>query len=349
MALPSAQLGSMPSLGPLAPVPTQVIEKRVPLWQQLLSQIALQTAGAAATQGVGNVMERDYATEFGKTPAKGFDRLRGATVDARQAEGLRKTAADQVMQKEDILARSDLEKFRQAAELRRDAGNIDARATSEQMAFDRLKAEMDQKENLYSRGLAAQDNQEALRIKAQSLRDQIQEAQQGPARTAQMARDAAATAKLMAETEGQNTQNKGNARVVENMLSQGMTAPTSQPTAGLKNFATELTPRQAEVLRLSQDRSRYGETGRVHPAASVSELPTTAQLPTVPPSPQLETATASGPMTMPASVERAAAVIANAPKGGPELAPYKAVIQAYLDQNPPYSEDSLNLYRLLSR
>lgn len=236
MALPSAQLGSMPSMSPMSAVPAQVIEKRVPLWQQLLSQIALQTAGAAATQGVGNLMERDYADEFGKTKAQGWDRLRGPTVGAREAEQLRKIEADKAAQNKDILSRRALEQMRAANDLKLAAGNLDARATTEGMEYDRTLAKMDQTERLAREEMAMKDKQLAQEVRAKNLMEQIREAREGPARTVQMGRDAATTAKTMAEAEGQNLLNQGNAKVVADMIQRGATTG-GQPSAGLKNFA----------------------------------------------------------------------------------------------------------------
>lgn len=89
-ALPSAQLGSMPSLNVPSYIPTTVIQKEPKAWEKALLAILTQAGSAAANQGVQNAMTQDYASEFGKTPTTGFSKLlSGPTIDTRQAMQMR--------------------------------------------------------------------------------------------------------------------------------------------------------------------------------------------------------------------------------------------------------------------
>lgn len=89
MGLPSAQLGSLPSMNVPSSVPTIGVQKSPKIWQQALLNILTQTAGAAATQGIGNVMSQDYADD----PATGWEKLtKGPRMDKSQK--MQKTSLD---------------------------------------------------------------------------------------------------------------------------------------------------------------------------------------------------------------------------------------------------------------
>ena len=89
MGLPSAQLGSLPSMNVPSSVPTIGVQKSPKIWQQALLNILTQTAGAAATQGIGNVMSQDYAED----PATGWEKLtKGPRMDKSQK--MQKTSLD---------------------------------------------------------------------------------------------------------------------------------------------------------------------------------------------------------------------------------------------------------------
>lgn len=75
MALPSAQLGSMSSLSGPSYVPTVVLPpKEEKYWKRALASVLTQMAAGAATQGVSNAMQRDYATDVGEKPAGFWDK-----------------------------------------------------------------------------------------------------------------------------------------------------------------------------------------------------------------------------------------------------------------------------------
>lgn len=89
MGLPSAQLGSLPSVNVPSSVPVVGVQKSPKIWQQALLNILTQTAGAAATQGIGNVMSQDYAED----PATGWEKLtKGPRMDKSQK--MQKTSLD---------------------------------------------------------------------------------------------------------------------------------------------------------------------------------------------------------------------------------------------------------------
>lgn len=95
MALPSAQLGSLPSFGMPSNISTQVTHKQPKLWEQALMQLITQAGGQAIQQGVTNAMSPD----FSDTPNTGWSKLTQGpkvsrtdqaqmrTIDAQKAEG----------------------------------------------------------------------------------------------------------------------------------------------------------------------------------------------------------------------------------------------------------------------
>lgn len=94
MALPTAQLGQLPSMNMPYSIPT--VEKGPKIWERALAQFLVNAAGGLATQGAENVMSRDYASEFGEDPATGWGRLtQGPKVGAEAAEQRRQLAAQQ--------------------------------------------------------------------------------------------------------------------------------------------------------------------------------------------------------------------------------------------------------------
>ena len=81
MGLPSAQLGSLPSMNLPTSIPTIGVQKSPKIWQQALMQILTQTAGNVVQQGIGNAMSRDYSED----PATGWQKLlSGPKVDKAQ-------------------------------------------------------------------------------------------------------------------------------------------------------------------------------------------------------------------------------------------------------------------------
>lgn len=89
MALPSAQLGQMPTMQMPYNIPVVPYTKEPKAWEKALLTILASTGSAAATQGIQNVMSPDYAAEFGQTPRSGLSRLLNPVVGTQQAESLR--------------------------------------------------------------------------------------------------------------------------------------------------------------------------------------------------------------------------------------------------------------------
>lgn len=101
MALPSAPLGSMPSLNVPGYIPTTVVQKQPKMWQQALAQILTGVASQAAGQAVGNTMSRDYADQYGETAATGWDKLASGPKVNEKEHGRRQ---DHARDKEKMLA-----------------------------------------------------------------------------------------------------------------------------------------------------------------------------------------------------------------------------------------------------
>src|ERR1035437_307177 len=90
MALPSAQLGQMPTMQLPYTIPVQTYQKQPKAWQSALLQILAQTGTAVAERGAANYMQPEYASEFGQQPNSGLQALlKGPRVGAQQAESLR--------------------------------------------------------------------------------------------------------------------------------------------------------------------------------------------------------------------------------------------------------------------
>jgi hypothetical protein len=83
MALPTAQLGQLGTMSMPYSIPTY--EKGPSIWEKALASFLVSAAGQAAEKGTENLMSRDYASEFGEDPAKGFGRLMGPKVGEREA------------------------------------------------------------------------------------------------------------------------------------------------------------------------------------------------------------------------------------------------------------------------
>jgi len=93
MALPTAQLGQLGTMSMPYSIPTY--EKGPSIWEKALASFLVSAAGQAAEKGTENLMSRDYASEFGEDPAKGFGRLMGPKVGEREA--VRRRAEEESM------------------------------------------------------------------------------------------------------------------------------------------------------------------------------------------------------------------------------------------------------------
>lgn len=173
-ALPSAQLGGMPSLNVPSYIPTTVIQKEPKAWEKALLAILTQAGAAVAQQGVSNAMSQDYALEFDKTPTSGPQKfLKGPTTNERQALAARAdTGATNRLQAEMDSAR-DLQANRLDAEAMHDASayadrgldNVDRDIAAR--GLEKLRMENDTK-NL---GIRSADEQALARLKAQLERE----------------------------------------------------------------------------------------------------------------------------------------------------------------------------------
>lgn len=96
MALPTAPLGQLPSMNMPYSIPRY--EQPASIWEKALASFLVNAAGGAASQGVENVMARDYAGDFGEKPATGFSKLLGPKVGAQDARLRKGQQFEQSMQ-----------------------------------------------------------------------------------------------------------------------------------------------------------------------------------------------------------------------------------------------------------
>lgn len=251
MALPSAQLGGLPSLSVPSHVPVVQTQKEPKLWEKALLSMLTQIGTAAIGEGVGNVMERDFAPEFGEDKAKGMDKLlRGASVDERQAGQRREINAADRRQRIGIMADATRDRFNATEATRRQTAGIEADITKEELDQQRFMAGLQdrgQDRTARNRVVDKQMHGAFLLEQIKALRaQQLQEA----VLAAQQPESAARTAKLQEETEGQRLGNRYQA--------QGL--PPSSTSAPISD---ELTPRQqavqaaAERRRLQDERAEH--------------------------------------------------------------------------------------------
>lgn len=92
MALPTAQLGQMPTLQMPFYIPVTPYEKHPKAWQQALISIMAQTGANALGKGVENYMQPDYAPQ----PATGMDKfLHGPMISQQRAGELERQGLEQ--------------------------------------------------------------------------------------------------------------------------------------------------------------------------------------------------------------------------------------------------------------
>lgn len=106
MALPTAPLGQLPSMNMPYSIPRY--EQPASIWEKALASFLVNAAGGAASQGVENVMARDYAGDFGEKPATGFSKLLGPKVGAQDARIRKGQQFQQSMQKSEFEAAQKL-------------------------------------------------------------------------------------------------------------------------------------------------------------------------------------------------------------------------------------------------
>lgn len=236
MALPSAQLGSLPSLGLPSTVPVQQVEKRTPLWQQLLGQILMQTAGGVVNQGVQNSMSRDFAGDYKEAPSSGVDKfMHGPKVS--QAEDVRRKG--QAFDTDKMLAQAKMNIG--LAELGDQPGarEVYARQTADSAASDRRQADMQDtiaKSRLSRREQGHADERE---VAHEMFATQLEQARQKGAqdlKAQEILGDKpftdARVGSLLSQTKGQDMTNT----LLERAVNGGKT-PSTVPTKGLTSFA----------------------------------------------------------------------------------------------------------------
>lgn len=92
MALPSAQLGQMPTMQMPFYIPTQHYQKEPKAWEKALLSILTSAGGAVLGQGIQNSMQPDYAPQ----PATGFSKFwNGPTIPAARATELERQSMEQ--------------------------------------------------------------------------------------------------------------------------------------------------------------------------------------------------------------------------------------------------------------
>jgi len=83
-------------------------EQPASIWEKALASFLVNAAGGAATQGVENVMARDYAGDFGEKPASGFSKLLGPKVGAQDARMRKGQQFQETMQQSEFEAAQKL-------------------------------------------------------------------------------------------------------------------------------------------------------------------------------------------------------------------------------------------------
>jgi hypothetical protein len=115
MALPSASLGTLPSMSMPFHLPVNEVRKEPKAWEKILLGMLGAGTSALVGQAVSNLMSQDKAAEFGQTPKTGFSKiLQGPQVSEQEAHRLRQ---------------DKLERDKMASGERRDRMNTDLKKT----------------------------------------------------------------------------------------------------------------------------------------------------------------------------------------------------------------------------
>lgn len=231
MALPTAQLGGMASLNVPSYIPTVQVQKEPKAWEKILLSVLANAAGSVVGQGVENVMSRDAAAEFDKTPSGGFDRLlRGPKVGVQEATQRRGLAAQKEIQETEINAAALL------AQLRGIQGETEQQAAQHALRMSDLERGSTQSMLNDQETIARSRVQRGADARA-DMRTNAEIGAEAPYRAAQ-------TNRLDAETEQ-----------IEQAISFMKQAMASQQAVGGSD--TSLTPQQVAVQNRLQDTSRY--------------------------------------------------------------------------------------------
>jgi hypothetical protein len=249
--LPTASLGSMPSLNVPTHIPVTVVNKQPKLWQQVLAGVLAQAAGQAAGQGVGNAMSRDYAGEYGDAGATGFDKLLQGPKVSEKEHGRRQS------QKHDKELTGTRHENDVALErLRRTPGPRDRMAREDHLAtrIDN-RAIADQRTNLdktqheetikLQREIATQGNESRMALEA--LRAALERGDP---------KNVATTRNLEAQATGQEGINRLMGGMAGNgQVAQGQGTTTPPPSKNLQTFAGSASARTGISSSKPEDRS----------------------------------------------------------------------------------------------
>jgi hypothetical protein len=93
MALPGAQLGSLPSMSMPSYVPVHQVHKEPKAWEKALLAVLANVAGNVASQGVANVMQPDYAPT--EKAGLGEKFMSGPRIPAARAQEMERQSIEQ--------------------------------------------------------------------------------------------------------------------------------------------------------------------------------------------------------------------------------------------------------------
>lgn len=229
MALPSAQLGQLPSLNMPGSIPTIQVQKEPKAWEKALLSILAGTASNVLSQGVANSMERENAAEFGATPASGFDKFwHGAAVDDRAATE-RRTRATEEKKLASTERSNRLDRMQAGTRMNQQAT---ADLNRQALETDRLAADIERGRGMQDIDLERLRSQQAAE-RVQQLIAEIGKVQQGRVAEADIGLKGAQTKNYEAQAAQQGLQNE-----MMKSAMQPKTVPGSKPTAALTKFAT---------------------------------------------------------------------------------------------------------------
>lgn len=124
MALPSAQLGSLPGMSMPGYQPVVQIQKEPKAWEKILMGVLANAAQAVATQGIDNAMTEDHAPEFGEEANTGMSKFwHGPKVSDKEGMQRREISSREGIAKAEMSSADARERHRMLAEQTRDRYN----------------------------------------------------------------------------------------------------------------------------------------------------------------------------------------------------------------------------------
>ncbi len=348
------------------------------MWQQLLAQVVAGAAGQAAGAAVGNSMSRDYAGDFGEQEATGWDRiLRGPKVGEKDAVQRRAQSHDAQKMRVD----AELETLRQAPGAKdvREQYQPQLRESDERMGQMRdtiAKSKMQRGEQASRKDINDSDNK---------VRKELNDTQNN---TALLLKQVEAQLRAGDPNNVADARLKGaEADYRQQMNDKMFPKPQSMAPAGAtitdaqKQFNAPPTPKQQALQDRLSDTNKYptadmllGNSGsgvggidpRYMPSGPgggviVPQQTPTPQTPSGPvsfndlTSVQAPPVEASAPAqsqsaAVPPMVQQAAAILANTNASDPAtVEPFRQILKRYLDTNPPWSPETVNLHKLMAK